>query len=171
MHARRTIFVERHAPVPDLEHVEVVPPPRSSLLSHRRGKVDDLRDRAVCARARLARDCQEGGRAHGSRAACSRGCPCRDTGRRRGRSSVGGHCQRGRTGAPGGRGTHVHDVARDAPAVRDRLCRQFQKPHRARGVRAQVLTSAKFHGPSSPQLHMEYKIGRPVAFRACDMFA
>lgn len=32
-------------------------------------------------------------------------------------------------------------------------------------------TGAKFHGPSSPQLHNEYKIGRPVAFSALDMLA
>ena len=32
-----------------------------------------------------------------------------------------------------------------------------------------MLTLAKFHGPSSPQLHMEYRIGRPVALRAFDM--
>jgi hypothetical protein len=27
-------------------------------------------------------------------------------------------------------------------------------------------TVAKFHGPSSPQLHIEYRIGRPVALSA-----
>ena len=33
----------------------------------------------------------------------------------------------------------------------------------------EALTLAKFHGPSSPQLHIEYRIGRPVAMSARDM--
>lgn len=37
------------------------------------------------------------------------------------------------------------------------------------GRQDEASTTAKFQGPSSPQLHIEYRIGRPVALRAWDM--
>lgn len=63
--------------------------------------------------------------------------------------------------------TYVVDVARDAPAIRDGLSGRFQRDASPNGVGARTL--AKFHGPSSPQLHIEYRMGRPVAFRARDI--
>jgi len=32
-----------------------------------------------------------------------------------------------------------------------------------------LIVCAQFHGESSPQLHSEYTIGRPVFFSACDI--
>lgn len=60
--------------------------------------------------------------------------------------------------------THVENVTRYPPGVRDSLCGVSQPELWENGMAAR--TTAKFQGPSSPQLHILYSIGRPVALSA-----